>query len=523
MLLDEIVLVFLPSDIISWIFLVIIIIVSVFFGINEITECFAASSLVNHFKHRMNKYQCQNGDRENVDRMFFDIEHQSEARLKFLVRPFRNSLMVYVDENASERYCNSKCADDFFNEHTIASKICEVRSIFPSLLTGIGVLGTFVGLLFALWGFNDGDALLGNNQIQNEQLMSLLKNAKVAFVTSVWGVSFSLICSVARGFSSHVISKKIEELQRLVDESFVPNISNDNSLRKMGVKTNSVQDCIIDLKNTLVTTLNTNSRESAEYLAKSITQYIADVNEEAIKKAIDNMSGVFDRIFSKYTEALESAGRNFIDSTNKATTTVTIRYTEWSDKFKTLTSDAMNNIQHISDDIEKWGKLAGELGARGEAICGNIEALVGKTSDSVVKCSDLTEKIENLQQNIMDQVNRLDPESEDSLSRLKKINEVSNNVSEILKDMEKMERDLASGIREIQNIKPVMDSTLKNNIQDYSENVKQITKELTDHWAQAYRERADHYEKVASTSMNAVLKAFTKIADNQYSANSQEK
>ena len=148
---------------------------------------------------------------------------------------------------------------------------------------------------------------------------------------------------------------------------------------------------------------------------------------------------------------------------------------------------------------------------------------MGKTSDSVVKCSDLTEKIENLQQNIMDQVNRLDPESEDSLSRLKKINEVSNNVSEILKDMEKMERDLASGIREIQNIKPVMDSTLKNNIQDYSENVKQITKELTDHWAQAYRERADHYEKVASTSMNAVLKAFTKIADNQYSANSQEK
>ena len=97
--------------------------------------------------------------------------------------------------------------EDYINDYFIDSVIKKgLLSIIPGVMTGLGILGTFVGLSFGLQNFDTASAEAITNSIA-----PLMDGIKIAFHTSIYGMVFSL-------FFNFVFRKNLEDAYHAVDD-----------------------------------------------------------------------------------------------------------------------------------------------------------------------------------------------------------------------------------------------------------------------------------------------------------------
>jgi hypothetical protein len=120
-------------------------------------------------------------------------EYKTDSRYGiFNESHLRNRYIDYVDEmNRLEKEAPNKYRcdiEDFINYQLIDDCVEKGRlSLIPGAMTGLGILGTFIGLSLGLQAFNTGSA----EEIANS-IGPLMDGIKVAFHTSIYGMIFSL-------------------------------------------------------------------------------------------------------------------------------------------------------------------------------------------------------------------------------------------------------------------------------------------------------------------------------------------
>lgn len=110
------------------------------------------------------------------------------------------------EANAKEVYYRPSI-DDFINEDLVDDVMHrnEMNQI-PGFLTGLGILGTFVGLSMGLQSFNTG-----TTSEMIDSIEPLMNGIKVAFHTSIYGMVFSLTFNA-------IYKKKLYEAERSVND-----------------------------------------------------------------------------------------------------------------------------------------------------------------------------------------------------------------------------------------------------------------------------------------------------------------
>ena len=139
------------------------------------------------------KMQQQYAEEEgkNVWRMFLhENEIFANKELNQAFDKYRARINGYRTKNG---YSNTCDLDEYINEDVI-DKIGSnyFNSGISGTLTGLGILGTFIGLSLGLGSFNGNDIYTISDNVG-----PLLSGMKVAFHTSVYGIFFSLIFNVA--------------------------------------------------------------------------------------------------------------------------------------------------------------------------------------------------------------------------------------------------------------------------------------------------------------------------------------
>ncbi|MDD5271174.1 MAG: hypothetical protein PHU14_00515, partial [Methylovulum sp.] len=86
----------------------------------------------------------------------------------------------------------------------------------PSLLVGLGVLGTFIGFSMTVWSV--GDLLDASNQL--ESMKKLFASVKIAFVSSVAGMFWSFIFSKFEKIQFYKLEEKINIQCDRLDEIY---------------------------------------------------------------------------------------------------------------------------------------------------------------------------------------------------------------------------------------------------------------------------------------------------------------
>jgi hypothetical protein len=139
-----------------------------------------------------------------------DDEFKAHALLGHGWTQFVDSL---VEPGPDERphYRNPHEAGEYFSAEGVAQGSVNIRyfQAVPGYLTGLGILGTFIGLVAGI--YLAGGGLAESDAAKTRQALSaLLSGASVAFFTSIVGLIGSLIFSGSEKYQLHELEKEVD-------------------------------------------------------------------------------------------------------------------------------------------------------------------------------------------------------------------------------------------------------------------------------------------------------------------------
>ena len=172
-------------------------------------------------------------------------EFERKTKFKEAWREFEDSLVTRKpvkngDENEEIVYKTDEAAF-YFSEDRLLGQYMNLRfwNSIPAILVGLGILGTFVGLVWGLIPFSNID-FQNTEKIQNA-IKELLSGVSTAFVTSVWGMLTSLIFNVLEKWCISKINMAIVNLQRALDRLFTLTTQEEIAFRQEDELTQQTQ------------------------------------------------------------------------------------------------------------------------------------------------------------------------------------------------------------------------------------------------------------------------------------------
>jgi hypothetical protein len=225
-----------------------------------------------------------------------------------LWREFDESLVYSADKS---RLFNTLDADHFFNGSTLAYGLTSSRllSAAPTFLTAIGVLGTFIGLTL---GLRELQVNADEIDTLKSGVSAMINGAAVAFMTSVWGVGFSLLLNMFEKIFERSALSEIRKLQQDIDFLY-PRIPAEQSLVQIAAATDDSKEALQELHERIGDRLQETVSGMSESMQIAFTDALNNVMAPAIQTLVNNAS-------QQSTEVLEKLVSNFMDGMKSAGT-----------------------------------------------------------------------------------------------------------------------------------------------------------------------------------------------------------
>jgi hypothetical protein len=230
----------------------------------------------------------------------------------------------------------------YFNTASLAKNSTDNRLIasIPGILTAIGIIGTFAGLQLGLSNVN----LIGADfQTTKAELALLIGSASIAFLTSLWGVTTSVIFNWIEKTTETRIKQRIEKLQNRIDQLF-DTISTDQLLFNIEKHNQLSTHYLSDIGNTLGKELKQAITEMSHEMNSLITQAITESMNAALKPAMTEM-----------THAIQSVTNNQVENSEKILSSLIEQFIEGINKESDQQRDLMQQAgNHIIQAIEQF-------------------------------------------------------------------------------------------------------------------------------------------------------------------------
>ncbi|USD63940.1 anti-phage ZorAB system protein ZorA [Vibrio sp. SCSIO 43136] len=333
------------------------------------------------------------------------------------------------------RLHNTFDGDYFFNTSTLAGGTTENRMIaaVPGFLTALGVIGTFVGLQLGLADLNIG----GNvdvNEMKNG-VAGVINGAKIAFMTSVWGVFLSVIFNFYEKTLEQVIRGKIKRLQSRIDRLF-PRLSAEDQLQNIANNTQQSRESLQGLAEKIGDKMQESLMTATQGIQQGLEASLEKIMAPAINKLVDETS-------DGNQKALESVLQSFMDG-----------FGQQGEQQRVAMDSASQNV---NSTLEKMSL--------------SMEAFVNKLE---LQQTASTEREKELISSISAQVSELVDSSNTQKRMLTEFMETQ--VSEMGKQLEM--RETAAAKRE-QNLASAMGDTIDGLVDNVSEQSKVLTNFVT--------------------------------------------
>lgn len=231
---------------------------------------------------------------------------------------------------------NTEPAEDHFGAEQFARDVLENRVLHaaPSILTALGLLGTFIGLAVGLSNLEFGaDASV--EEIRGG-LAPLILGASVGFTSSVWGIFCSVAVNLIIRFTEAHLSRKAGKFVQRIDSLFVHQSSEQALVRieehtsagtaaleelheKIGARLQeAVQGLSTEMQNAVSRAINSSMRPAMEQIAEhSMTQ-----STEVFRQLVTEFSTSFSAIGDQQADQLAQASDAIRSSISEMSTAV---------------------------------------------------------------------------------------------------------------------------------------------------------------------------------------------------------
>lgn len=289
-------------------------------------------------KYLWEKYNDENGE------ALFQNSHLVESYRKYT---FERNRLASISEN---KY---KCdVSDYINEEMIDALMKKnVYNLVPGVMTGLGILGTFVGLSFGLQNFNTG-----NTEEIEASIAPLMNGIKVAFHTSIYGMLFSLVFN-------YVYKETLEDAYIAVDEflkvfdNYVDSNASDNN------------DIVVQML--------------LQKMPETIGESIANVLSPAVDRMNETLENLTNNMASNQLQGLSEIVDHFVDAMD----------TSMGDSFKALGETIDKTIEMQTKNSELMNHILDEI----QGMTQNIMDINMLSNQTVEHMAGYIENIESLQ------------------------------------------------------------------------------------------------------------------------------
>lgn len=407
------------------------------------------------------------------------FNYENYAELKLIFQTDQSFLRLWKDydeslhkqneidpSNGVERLSKIRAtvsASAFFsNEILIESPLkTEFFKHLPGILTGIGIIGTFYGILHGLIGFE----ISADSTVVVKSLQKLLEGVSEAFLVSLCAISCAMLITFIEKIYIASLSQEVEKIYQTIDGFFEAGAGEEYLARLVKSSEGSFSQLAI-LKDSLVNELSqilsdlTDRQINASNQANtSIGKNIEDIITNGVTTPVNNLT-------TNLTNFTQNAG----DTSQKMLIEV---LTHFSQQMKELFGDQISGINELQQQtIDVMTKAVSKL----EEMVTNVQNAGTQGTDSMAeKLREAMEAAEARQQ-VMNQkmaefIEQINKEINSSQTEIqKKIQESLNEISDSMKLL----------IDNLSNIVQVTNKENRNNNQEFKNTTTKAVDDISE-------------------------------------------
>lgn len=446
---------------------------------------------------------------ENPD-SFFQNEH-----LKKQFENYMHEMERLEVEDAEHFRCD--ISDYIFYSDIVAYANKPKAENIAASMTGIGILGTFIGLAFGLQSFDTS-----TTTAMADSIVPLIDGIKSAFYTSIYGVSVSLVLNHILKQSTSILDRRLEEFYNVYHEYVLTSPEFEFEKKEY------------DLCKEQTEIMSSFSESVSVALSREMQKIITPIFDR-LDTSIQNFTHV---VAENQAEGLETIVNNFVSQMNQAlnnqfeelanTIEETCKWQKESvqamDKvIKEITEEAYNindiniraneTIEHFDQYLEKLlvqeenlSKQADLLGESLNTVQNGIESVKTAIDGVIVENEKISETNAEMAKVIGVQTEQLRENSEAAV----KINEeLRNNMEEsVQKYLDAAERSL----HQIEDALTRVDESMKHSSEHLEDSYQKIQTSLEEALSRNYKKFDEELSKL-NESAEKYIQTYSKAQD----------
>lgn len=281
--------------------------------------------------------------------------------------------------------------EDYVNEDKVDQLIHRrMLELIPDVMTSLGILGTFMGLV---WGLREFEP--SNYEAMTASVTSLVDGIKVAFLTSIYGLSMSLVFSYSmkNGYSA-----LLNSLQHFLDRFHAV----------------IVPSAEMEAQNILVN----NQREQNELLRTLTSEFsdqVAHGFAEALTPTLDQINGSLGNMMSAITDNQQIFLQEIVDSfVAEMHQTFHLQFDQFGKQITDLNEVISRNVTYTE---KLYKNLCDEMNGLFSKEEKNMHTMVAELSAMQKKYADTVDGISVQYRQIMDSYQKAQDSSLKNLSK----------------------------------------------------------------------------------------------------------
>ena len=325
---------------------------------------------------------------------------------------FRDFLFELNRESDAENVYYRPNIDDYINEDLVDNVMHrnELNQV-PGMLTGLGILGTFIGLSLGLQSFNTGTTAEMTNSIE-----PLMNGIKVAFHTSIYGMIFSLTFNT-------IYKKKLFEAEAAVNmfitafkKYVLPDTTYDGMNQLIMLQEDQI-DAINNLASNMTDELadiitphldriqasivdfeNMATRSQAEAISKVVEFFIAEMNKALgnsfwqLNKSVEDMYQIQKDNAAMMQDVIKSTSQSAgnLDDVNRATASLVSTLNKYSEAIQAVLNELQNTTNVMTNQNDENSKLLDQektMLIDHQKLITDIQASIGELEKNSTKTS----------------------------------------------------------------------------------------------------------------------------------------
>lgn len=291
-------------------------------------------------------------------------------------------------------------ASEYINDYSVCkyNKLnLRMLDTAAGTLVGLGLLGTFLGLTLGIKGFDSS-----NTERINESIQGLLAGMGTAFLTSLLGMTFSILFTAADKALRHRLYKDVKELtdkldsEYYIDDLVLANINQQNIVNQLyKALKNDLQQQALEIANKLT---YTNAEGQNVTIGNAIREILTENTKQS--KALMSFSTDlamelnqgFDETLSRQMQQKIVPLMESVDATTKA---VVEHIAKMAD---TVSSPATDMMQSVVDELKQsMQSLINEFSTGlSSSATSELEHLATQLGTATQAMADFPKNMENI-------------------------------------------------------------------------------------------------------------------------------